>query len=470
MKQPKLRHLPLVAAVLATCTSAIAGYQSPDGSFSLSGFGTLGASRINTDDVQFNYPGQGGGSDTSWGFSPDSKIAVQGTYKFTPQVSATAQVMTKLGPEAQYLSNFDWAFAKWQASPALTFRAGRMGGPFFMISDFRNVGYANTAVRPNLDVYGQVPTDRYDGIDATYQHNFDSMTLNATVLYGDAKADFTPAFRKGALELGPSGFELKGLKGINLTLETDTGFSYRLGYLWSKYNLTSDSIDAMQGAANCLKGVEVGKANTCLGALDRNNALLQTLSQSESIPFQSNWNTLGVNFGNAVNNSAVTKNKDISFLGFGVTYDMDNWVVTSEYTKRRSNSFVTDTTGWYANVGYRVGKFTPYIAVSKVKTDQINVKQDLVSDAILGSVATNLNKSLKSFLDVQKLAQNTVTVGSRWDVAPGVALKGQFDRVTKPADSWGMFFAPDPSVESAQSFLNTQRKVNVLSLSVDVVF
>ena len=37
------------------------------------------------------------------------------------------------------------------------------------MSDFRDVGYANTTVRPNLDVYGQVPVSYFDGADAAYQ-------------------------------------------------------------------------------------------------------------------------------------------------------------------------------------------------------------------------------------------------------------------------------------------------------------
>ncbi|MGM3021133.1 hypothetical protein ACS2UM_27095, partial [Bacillus cereus group sp. BC317] len=84
---------------------------------------------------------------------PDSKVAIQGTQTFTNTVSATAQIMTKYDAEGDYIPKFEWAFAKWQAMPGLNIRAGRMGAPYFMISDFRDVGYANTPVRPNLDVY-----------------------------------------------------------------------------------------------------------------------------------------------------------------------------------------------------------------------------------------------------------------------------------------------------------------------------
>ena len=34
--------------------------------------------------------------------------------------------MTKFDAEGQYEPKMEWAFAKWQASPGLSFRAGRM--------------------------------------------------------------------------------------------------------------------------------------------------------------------------------------------------------------------------------------------------------------------------------------------------------------------------------------------------------
>ena len=103
MSHFKHRHLPLALAAMAACMSAHAGgYTSEDGKFSLSGFGTLGAVKLDTDDAEFNYKGQRGGAGSDFSLNPDSKIAVQGTYKFTPTVSFTAQLMSKYDAEGQY--------------------------------------------------------------------------------------------------------------------------------------------------------------------------------------------------------------------------------------------------------------------------------------------------------------------------------------------------------------------------------
>ncbi|MBI2733516.1 MAG: hypothetical protein HYX44_09530 [Aquabacterium sp.] len=88
----------------------------------------------------------------------------------------------------------------------------------------------------------------------------------------------------------------------------------------------------------------------------------------------------------------------------------------------------------------------------------------------MSTYASQANSGIKGLLDVQKLAQRTITLGTRWDVMPNVALKAQWDQIHKPADSWGLFFTKDPSTAEAQSFLQNRRKVNVLSVSMDFVF
>ncbi|HEX5356829.1 MAG TPA: hypothetical protein VFW93_11465 [Aquabacterium sp.] len=418
-----------------------------------------------TNDVDFNYPGQGGGAGTTPSMSPDSKLAVQGSYKFTPTFSGTAQIMTRYDANSQYVPTVDWLFAKWQVTPALTVRGGRLVAPNFMISDFRNVGYANTTVRPNLDVYGQVPVDQLEGGDVTFQHVLGSTTINATFFAGDANADYTSAFRKGALSIAPSSFQLKKTKGINITAEMDNGLTLRGGYSRSKININSDSIDRLQLSATCLRAISAG-SDPCA-------AVAPFPAGSISGGLAAVLNDMGSQIATAANGLAV-QNGNVSFTGFGFSYDQDNWIVSGEYTKRRSDNFVADTTGWYGLVGYRVAKFTPYVGLSRLTVNSANVSftpvTPLAVNGVTTSVQTSANSGLQGYLDVQKLAQRTITVGTRWDVMPNVALKAQWDQVHKPADSYGLFFTKDPSTAEAQSFLNSRRKVNVLTVSMDFVF
>mgnify|MGYP006159863529 FL=1 len=436
MSYKKLRRLPLAAAALLACMSAQADYTSPDGKFRMSGFGTIGYSRASTDDVYFNYKGQGGGSQKSGSFDPDSKIAIQGTYKITDTVSGTAQVMTKYDAEGDYIPTFEWAFLKWQATPAVSFRAGKMGAPFFMISDFRDVGYANTTVRPPLDVYAQVPVSNFEGVDATHQFSKGSMTLTSSALFGEANADYSNALISNGSPVPPAKIKLKNLLAVNLMAEFDNGLAIRLGHVHGKLTISSSTPTALRTA---LAGVLAGG----LGPVPQAQAqsLVDTVTQS---------------------------NTDASFSGIGLTYDQNNIVVAAEYTKRRiDGGYVSDTTGWYTTAGYRFGQWLPYVGYGKVKVNDANATLPSVIPQLASAAA-----AVQATLNTQKVAQKTASVGVRWDAMPGLAVKAQYDRVSKPSDSYGMFLTANPLADiiGGSQFLNAKKSINVVTLSVDFVF
>lgn len=446
MSDNKLRRLPLAAAALLVCFGAQADYTSPDGTFRMSGFGTLGVAKTNNDEVKFNYPGQGGGASKDYSIHPDSKVAIQGTQTFTNTVSATAQIMTKYDAEGDYIPKFEWAFAKWQAMPGLNIRAGRMGAPYFMISDFRDVGYANTPVRPNLDVYGQVPVSSFDGVDVSYQFNVGSATLTSTLWTGNSKADFANTLTSAGAPTDPVSVEIKRTVGLNLLAEFENGLSIRFGHAGGKLTVGSPTTNTLIAAAQQL------------GALG--------LSAEDQA---------GVG-------SLLTRDSKASFTGIGLAYDQNDIVLATEFTKRKNErGIVADTTGWYFMGGYRFGSFLPYVSWSRVKVDDSNGAAPSFASA--GTVITNsggaaapalqqlIGGTTASF-NTQKLTQRTISAGVRWDVASGFALKAQFDHVRKPANSAGMFLVPDAAVEVAtgQQFVGNRKNVNVVTLSVDFVF
>lgn len=427
MPDKKLRRLPLAAAALVVCVSAQAEYQSPDGNLRLSGFGTIGVARSSTNDVLFNYLGQGGGAGTTPSFDPDSKLALQGNYKVSPTLSLTTQIMTKYDAFASYEPKVDWAFVKWQATPALTLRGGRMGLPVFMVSDFRDVGYANTPVRPPLDTYAQVPVSQFNGADASYQLPVGSTTYNASVHFGNAKADYAATRRLFGAPFPASEFKLDGLHSLNLSAEMDNGVTLHVGKFNAKMSVTAASInDLVEGTT----------------------------------PFRSSF----PQYYNHVMDNVIADGSKVTFTDFGASYDQDNWVISAEYTHRRSAKYVSSTKGWYTNVGYRVGQFTPYVGLSRLAVDDPR-KLDPAGTGLLA-----VDQGVQYLLDTQKLTQRTTTLGLRWDVMPSTALKVQWDHVTKPKNSCGLFFTEDPGESKAQSFLQSSRRVNILSLSMDFLF
>ncbi|WP_374256395.1 hypothetical protein [Aquabacterium sp.] len=437
MSDKKIRRLPLAAAAMVACMSAHAGYTSPDGNFSLSGFGTLGASRTTTDEALFNYPGQGGGSGKTFSLDPDSKVAVQGTYKVTPTVSATAQVMTKYDAEGSYVPNFEWAFVKWQPANGWAVRAGRMGAPFFMVSDFRDVGYANVAVRPNLDVYGQVPVSYFDGGDVSYQTSLGPASVTGTVWAGSSSASFTSALNSPLAAVPPSDIDIKRALGFNLQAEFDGGYTLHLGHMQGR--LTTKSATAQYIVSN-LNTPLTNPAHPAHG---------EAVSVAEAL---------------------TVDNERATFSGVGFTVDRNNIVLSGEYTKRKVSGlgYIPDTTGWYALAGYRFGSVLPYVSFSKLKVNDSNAK--MPSLTVLAH--SSIDIGTQAVLNTQKLSERTNSVGVRWDATSSVALKVQYDRVIKPANSSGLFLVENPSgaVSDLNSFVKTKKNINVFSVALDFVF
>lgn len=476
----KLRYAPMAFAAMVACMSAHAGYQTPDGNFSLSGFGTVGAVATSTNDVLFRYPGQAGGANKNFSLNPDSKAAVQGTYKFSPTVSATTQVLSKFDPEGQFTPNIEWAFAKWQASPSLSIRAGKIGAPFFMISDFRDVGFANTAVRPNLDVYGQVSFSAFEGADVSYQAALGSATVTSTLWAGNLNNKYSSALRGFGEPALPVDLDLKRTFGLNLVAEMDNGLTLRAGHTQGKLSSRSPSaLSVVQGATAVAgfanKNLPPPLSNPLGGLAASLNAGLSDLTQAMTV-----------------------NNTDASFTGLGLSYDQDNWVFSGEFTKRKvKNGYIADSKGWYALAGYRFGSWLPYVSTSRLTTRSNTSVADSTLNGYGGAYATlNAAASLDPYLpsgtraqlmrgaagalygsqavlNTQKQTENTLSAGVRWDVKSGLALKAQIDHVHIPANSIGLFLMADPALAASQgdTFVkNPNKQINVISVSLDFVF
>ncbi|WP_343622991.1 hypothetical protein [Roseateles puraquae] len=377
MVHARHRLLPLLLALAA------GGASAADGMFSLSGFGTLGLVRTSTDDAQFALFGQTRGADKDVSAEVDSKLGVQVGAKFNDMFSGTLQVLTKSNGKGNFTPGVEWAFLKAQVTPGLSLRAGRMGAPFFAVSDFRDVGYANTALRPPKDVYDQVPVSHFDGADASYQLSTSVGTLTGQ-LFGGKASDTSQRYK----------VDVKSLAGFNATLETDAGLTLRLGYAEGK--------------------LTVGNA-----AL---NGLVATL---RATPFASVGNQLDPNDSKG------------TFSGVGLTWDQGDWVASAEYTQRRIKTFLADTDGWYVLVGHRFGPLTPYVTVSEARTVNSNVNNTI--PAATAQLAA-LKAAVDSVVEGQRHTQKTFAVGARWDFARNLALKAQWENV-RP-DGRGYFISP----------------------------
>jgi hypothetical protein len=409
----KKRFLATLLTMPLALANAFADDATGGPTVKVSGYGTVAMTRTDTDDAQFARPNQASGVGKTARTGVDSNLGLQANVTVNDWLSGIVQGLVRKDGEDHYGADLAWAFAKAKLSDNFSVRVGRMGLPVFMISDYRNVGYANTLLRPPGEMYSQVPLNSIDGVDGTYQRSFGDTNLTAQLALGRTKA---------TLATGPNStvhIEGKSIVALNLVAEHGP-LTLRFGRADTKISI-DDSSDQ--------------------------NALIAALRGT------------GARFGiaqlGALADDLVVKDKKASFTSVGLGLDWNNIVVQSEYAKRKTDSYVNDSTSWYVMAGYRIGKFLPYYSHADLKSDG-TVANSVPGIAALRPLAAGVNTLLHTR---NQQEQSSDTIGLRWDFHTSAALKVQIDRI-KPVGQ-GLFLQPAAGFKGP---------VTVGAVAIDFVF
>jgi hypothetical protein len=360
-----LKRAGAVVSLLAACSAAAsAGEQT----FEFSGFGTAGYAWSDTNKAQLVRDSQPVGVDSGGDIGLDSLVAVQGTVHLTDTISGTTQVMFRRSNDKNFTLDVPLAFVKDQLTKDFAMRVGRLQLPAFMISEYRQVGYANTFIRPPLEVYGQVPLDYIDGLDGLYTHSFGPVDINLGGYYG--RTDLTAG-----------GYDVKVRKsgGINL--------SAGMGPLTLRYARVESHITLVTPA----------------------DALIAAVS--------------GAGFTSLADQLS-TVNKPAIFTDYGVSLDWHNILFQGEFTQSTIGGFIADTRGRYGLLGYRIQKFTPFF--SYAARNPISP----TSDSTIPQVGPLLPLALGVDALLAAYRQHTSSFGVRWDFHDSMDLKFQYDHVS----------------------------------------
>ncbi|MEP6883595.1 MAG: hypothetical protein ABJC66_02490 [Gammaproteobacteria bacterium] len=409
---PKNR-VKIGAVLVVSCCSSVYAGGVDDSMVSLGGFGTLGAVHSSEQQADFTtnfFKPNGAGYTRDWSLSVDSLIGAQVTVKIAPRLLAVLQVITQQNYDNTYRPHVEWADLKYQITPDLSVRVGRIVLPSFLISDSRNVGYANPWLRPPLEVYGLIPISSSDGADMSYRLRIGDVTQTLVGTYGYS----TPSIPlHGAVEAR---------------------------HLW----LIGDTIE--YGATTLHIAYEEARLT-----VDYLGDLFDAYRQFGPP-------------GNALADKYDLENKRVTFLGLGGMYDPGNWFIAAEWGTTDLNSVLGKNTGWYVSSGYRVKKFTPYLTYGIAKTNNLSDPGLSLSSLppYLAGPAAGLNAGLNSVLSTKRV-QSTISAGARWDFIKNADLKLQFDHTRIGAGSSGELINLQPAFALGA-------RVNLISVTFDFVF
>jgi hypothetical protein len=407
-------HAGLLVALLCHPAGAGATAEDPASMFSFSGFGTLGVVHSSDHDADFVANAlrpNGAGYSHDWSPAVDSLIGAQVIAHVAPRLSAMLQIISEQTYDNRYTPHVDWANLKYEVTPEASVRVGRTVLASFLVSDTRNIGYANPWVRPPLEVYSLVPIDSNDGIDASYRWHLGDVLQTFVSAYGTTTS-------KDA-----SGSVSHARQQWNLSDTLDYGAA-TLRIAYQRANLTVGGLDTVFGAFG-----QFGPQGVAL--------------ESKYDPYR----------------------KPLEFVAIGAMYNPRDWFVTGEWGTSQLHSVLGESTAWYVSGGYRLAKFTPYLTYGVLKADSNTSDPGLDLSALppyLRGPAGRLNAELNAILG-SIAAQHTTSAGLRWDIIKNVDLKLQYDHTRLAEGSPGLLINLQPGFQRGGA-------VDVFSAAIDFVW
>lgn len=277
--------------------------------FTGSGFLTLAAGKVIDREladgfVVVDYGQAGIYDDTSLTLGPDSRLGLQGTATFSPEWSATGQIVSRGAANGKI--NLEWLYATYQATDDLTIQIGRKRLPLFYYSESQDVGIALPWVRIPPQAYGWDVVN-YNGANLMYRSTLGEWTSNAEVFFGNEERKNNP------------------YQQIYSSREArvDEKWTNIMGADWS---LNRDWLELRFSAV------------------------------------RSGWETTDTATATREDNGKQT------FLSAGAMIDYENWLIRSEVSKIDRPDLIGSAEHDWAlllGVGYRYGKWLPMVTYAK---------------------------------------------------------------------------------------------------------
>lgn len=401
----KKNHLALAIAFLLTAPLATAA------DVNFSGFLSVGGGMVDDKDAV----GYGGYSEDDLTFDRNL-LGLQVTGQVNEKVTATAQLIARSNND--YQVDAEWAYLSWQANDSVKVRAGRLRTPFYMYSDFLDVGYSYTWITPPQEVY-YLPFNNVDGIDVYLTGTLGIFDTSLQAYFGS----FTDELTFGGAQADA---ETRNQMGLSGTIGKDW---WTLRAAYHQADLTVDVSNSLVDKAT---GTTIGSFANTLRAFG----------------FGSNADRL------------LVEDDDVTFTEIGLNIDTGRFVAAAEHVEfDPGDALLSKNIREYVMAGVRAGDWLFHITASKAKDEVSHPEAGIPAGQALPVVGSTdvLIRTLQAIAQSQVVERDVLTFGVRWDVTTGTALKFQFDDVDSPDVT-----LPDASVVSGQQ--------KVFSVAVQTVF
>lgn len=372
--------LILLLAVLFVLAATQAHGQDLDGKrFTVRGFGTIGATTQDADDLEFrrNVGQAHGVAAGDVAFTADSIAGLQLDAKLGGKFDVLAQGVTRLRADGDWSPQVTQAFIRYSPDESLVLRAGRVGYDIYLLAESRQVGYSYLALRPSLEFYGFITNDSIDGGDISFSHRLGGALVRARLFGGG-----------GAGELAFADETNSGTTGTVYGASID--YIFRAWTARAAY--VSFDYDGNAGFVQLAAGLRLTGAPEAVRIADD---IDHDVFNSEG-------------------------------LQLGVAYEDGPLQAQILYGTVTSKSITgPDADKFYSLVGYRIQRWTPFLSFATSRDRNAYVATglpDIPEFAPLEGAIRLIQKNSRS-------TQHSVSFGVRFDFASHFDFKLQVDRV-----------------------------------------
>ncbi|EKF75748.1 hypothetical protein A11A3_02727 [Alcanivorax hongdengensis A-11-3] len=293
-------------------SQAASAYQTGPQRLQVNGFLSTGV--LHTDaDVAGGSVHYADGADDQWRFDKLTRAGLRIDATLNERTHAVMQLYAS--GEDDFQTELQWGYLDYQLTDAISLKAGRMVAPFYMHSQYVDVGYAYPWVTPPSEVYRTVPIKAMEALEASWNFNTGPVAQRLSAFWGTGRVE-------GGVRSADTVYQADDLAGINLTSQWQD-WSLRVAY-----NAASVSVD----------------------------------------PLPDSIKQLNSNFGTGLSFDDVYT----WFAGLGLQYDDGDWYLAAERARLDFNNWYPGRDSGYVTMGHYFGKWMPVLTWSMLKYYDIN--------------------------------------------------------------------------------------------------
>ena len=387
----------------------------PEGaSWSIKGFGTLGAVYHNSAGVNFrrNISQAQGAQAGRVSLAPDSMLGLQASAQWSPQWQGAVQLISQDSVADGYRPGVSWAYVRHSPRENVAMRLGRLGIEMYLQGDAAHVGYSSLAVRQPTTFY----PDTLDGVDVEMTHPLGPGTVRVKGAFG---------WVHGTLSSGFNPYIADGSRFAMLLTDYVSGSwttRFSLGRMKMRNESSTPELDAF-----------------------RANLLAQAPNGQEIV------------------NRTLMKGRHLDYVAASLAYDSGPLQGALNVVHWWSSGWVTNW-AWYGHLGYRMGAFTPYLTFHHARAPRDTLATGIPQG--LSTLTDQFNDAAALVQSAGRVNQSSLGMGMRYELTRSSALKVQWDHIR--------YQDTDVISDVAQSAVpfgqRGRRSLNLLSVAWEFVF